>query len=277
MTSAAARARRRRGRAIRTGLIASRRSASVWIYRRHCFTGLKQLVGGRSRTRVAERDGNWSDIWSRDGQPFEELPDPFAPEPPPNSSARAAEASPPLATGALHRRRDLSGHARLAGPDRASVARTGAAQGPRASADIRGRSPDCPPWFAQGSTGRRRQAQPDHARGIRVDRGSPFLSPLGNRSARNRPGDACQPARRRRSRGRQHHHPAARQDQLPVRRPNHQAQGAGGDHRLLARGVADQEGDPLALPLQRLFRRRRLWPARGRSPLFQPRSAEFRL
>ena len=32
---------------------------------------------------MAERDGNWSDIWSRDGQPFEELPDPFAPEPPP--------------------------------------------------------------------------------------------------------------------------------------------------------------------------------------------------
>ena len=35
---------------------------------------------------MAERDGNWSDIWSRDGQPLEELPDPFAPEPPPPSS-----------------------------------------------------------------------------------------------------------------------------------------------------------------------------------------------
>ncbi len=45
--------------------------------------------------------------------------------------------APPLAVGALHRRRDLSGHARLAGPDRASVARTGAAQGPGASADVR--------------------------------------------------------------------------------------------------------------------------------------------
>ncbi len=72
--------------------------------------------------------------------------------------------------------------------------------------------------------------------------------------------------------GRQHDHPAARQDQLPVGRPHHQAQGAGGDHRLLARGLADQAGDPLALPVERLFRRRRLWPARRRASLFRPRS-----
>ena len=43
------------------------------------------------------------------------------------------------------------------------------------------------------------------------------------------------------------------------RRPDHQAQGAGGDHRLLARGLADQAGDPLALFVERLFRRRSLW------------------
>ena len=39
----------------------------------------------------------------------------------------------------------------------------------------------------------------------------------------------------------------------------HQAQGAGSDHRLLARGLADQGGNPLALSVERLFRRRRLW------------------
>ena len=107
-----------------------------------------------------------------------------------------------------------------------------------------------------------------------VDRGPPLLSPLGHRSARDRPGAARRPSRRRRSPGRQHDHPAARQDQLPVRRPNHQAQGAGSDHRLLARSLADQEGNPVALSVERLFRRRRLRPARGRSPLFQPRSGE---
>ena len=38
--------------------------------------------------------------------------------------------------------------------------------------------------------------------------------------------------------------------------------------------VADQAGDPLALPVERLFRRRRLRPARRRPPLFPPRSRE---
>ncbi len=54
----------------------------------------------------------------------------------------------------------------------------------------------------------------------------------------------------------------------------HQAQGAGGDHRLLARGLADQGRDPLALPVERLFRRRRLRAARRRASLFRPRSGE---
>ena len=54
----------------------------------------------------------------------------------------------------------------------------------------------------------------------------------------------------------------------------HQAQGAGSDHRLLARGVADQGRDPVALSVERLFRRRRLWPARRRAPLFRPRPGE---
>ena len=43
--------------------------------------------------RLAERDT----VWTRDGQPVEELPDPFAPEPPPADagSASEGEAAPP--------------------------------------------------------------------------------------------------------------------------------------------------------------------------------------
>ena len=40
---------------------------------------------------------------------------------------------------------------------------------------------------------------------------------------------------------------------------SYQAQGAGSDHRLLARSLADQGRNPLALSVERLFRRRRLW------------------
>ena len=52
-------------------------------------------------------------------------------------------------------------------------------------------------------------------------------------------------------RGRQHDHPAARQDQLPLARPHLYPQGAGGDDRALAGGAADQEPDPQPLSLQR--------------------------
>lgn len=74
------------------GLTASAHSASVWIYRFDCFTGLKQLKRVRGLTRLVESDG----IWSRGGVPIEELPDPFAPEaaptgepPDPQSEAEA--------------------------------------------------------------------------------------------------------------------------------------------------------------------------------------------
>ena len=81
-----------------------------------------------------------------------------------------------------------------------------------------------------------------------------------------------QSARRRRGAGRQHDHPAARQDGVPLGRPEFRAQGAGAADRLLARGVADEGRDPLALSFQHLFRRRRLWPARRRAPLFRRRA-----
>ena len=70
--------------------------------------------------------------------------------------------------------------------------------------------------------------------------------------------------------------PAARQDQLPLLGPLAEAQGAGGDHRLLAGRLADQGRNPLALFVERLFRRRRLWPSRRVAALFRPgaRAAE---
>ena len=131
---------------------------------------------------------------------------------------------------------------------------------------------DRPARRDQGSAGRRRQARPAYAGRLRRDRGSPLLPSLGHRSARDRPGLRRQHARRRGAAGWKHDYPAARQDQLPVGRPDDQTQGAGSDHRLLAGSLADQAGDPLALSVERLFRRRRLWAARRRSPLFQPRA-----
>ena len=111
-----------------------------------------------------------------------------------------------------------------------------------------------PPRRDQGSAGRRHAAEPGHAGGLRRDRGSPLLPALGDRPARHRQGNDRQPSRWWSPAGRINDHPAARQDQFPVRRPDHQAQGAGGDHRLLARGVADQAGDTLALSVERLLR-----------------------
>ena len=115
---------------------------------------------------------------------------------------------------------------------------------------------------------------PCHARRLRRDRGPPLLSPLGHRPARHRARYGRQHARRRRAPGRQHHHAAACEDQLPLVRPQPEAQGAGSDHRLLARGLADEGRDPLPLSLERLFRRRRVRPAGRLEALFRPRAGE---
>ena len=60
--------------------------------------------------------------------------------------------------------------------------------------------------------------------------------------------------------GGEHDHAAARQERLPRFGPHRRAQAARGDDRLLARGVAVEERDPVALSVERLFRRQRLWP-----------------
>ena len=98
------------------------------------------------------------------------------------------------------------------------------------------------------------QAQQGHARCIRRDRRPPFLQPLGYRSARHRAGDGRQHAGRRGSPGRIDHHPAAREDQLPVLGSQHEAESAGSDHRLLARSLAFKGRDTLSLSVERLFR-----------------------
>ena len=223
---------------------------------------------------MADYDG----IWSRNGVNVEELPDPFAPAPPPQPPAETdteATAPVPLAAGQARRLRRFGRAAaddRLAVRDRAAVAGAGAASRPGDAVPVAGGQADRPPRRDQGSAGRRREARAADPGRLRRDRGPALLSSLGDRPARDRPGVRRQHARRRRPPGRQHDHPATGQDQLPVVRPQPQAQGAGGDHRLLARRLADQGRNPLALPVERLFRRRRLRAARRVAPLFQPRS-----
>ena len=91
----------------------------------------------------------------------------------------------------------------------------------------------------------------------------------------HRPGDGRQRARRAGSARAAARSPSSSPRPASCRRDRtHQAQGAGGDHRLLARGLADQGRDPLALSVERLFRRRRLWPARRVAALFRPRARE---
>ena len=222
---------------------------------------------------MADRAG----VWSRGGVPVEELPDPFEPvtlRPSEADDVEAPKEAAALADLSLFDCRRPAADADLADPDRAFVTRSGAARRSRAPAAVGRWSCDRPARRDQGGAGRSRQAQSADPRGVRRHRRSPLLPPLGDRSAGHRQGHARQPSRRRRAPGRKHDHPAARQDQFPVGRSDHQAQGAGGDHCLLAGSLADQAGNPLALSVKRLFRRRGLWAARRRPPLFQARSRE---
>ena len=73
------------------------------------------------------------------------------------------------------------------------------------------------------------------------------VDPRGIARARGQP--------HRRTAGRQHDHPAARQIHLPDPRTQPDPQGARGADRVLARGLADQGRDPRTLPVERLFRR----------------------
>src|SRR6185369_12581990 len=66
-------------------LRATLHSASIWLSHSSCITELKQFERVREQMRVAERDT----VWTRDGQPIEELPDPFTPETPANEDVEA--------------------------------------------------------------------------------------------------------------------------------------------------------------------------------------------
>ena len=92
--------------------------------------------------------------------------------------------------------------------------------------------------------GRRRQAARACRQRLSRDRGPALLQPLGHRSARHRARRLAQHDGGRRARGRQHDHPAARQDRLSRVRPHRGAQAARGADRLLARGVAVEGRDP---------------------------------
>ena len=94
----------------------------------------------------------------------------------------------------------ISHHPDLAGHHRASVASARAAPDPALLLLSDDGHPIALPRRDQGSAGRRHQAQPADPRRLRGDRGPALLPPLGHRSARHRPGDGRQPARRRRPR-----------------------------------------------------------------------------
>ena len=151
----------------------------------------------------------------------------------------------------------------------------------RSSRSPRPRSPCSPPTArrsratARSSTSRSRSAKlPPHvAHALHRDRGPAVLPPLGRRPARDRPRRVERPDHRP-HRGRQHDHPAARQVHLPVAQADARPQGARGADRVLARGLADQGPDPRTLPVERLFRRQHLWPARRLAALLLPPAGE---
>ena len=252
-----------------------RRSANLWIYARYCFSGLTQLAsparrivsGGQGRNleprrpscRGASRSVR-ADSDARAGRAGEHR-------------ARRAQTKAEAEPAAGHILRGLRGpaaDAAVADRHRAAIARARAARRPGLAIAVAGGTADRAPRGDQGSAGQRRRARPADPGRLRRHRGPPLLPPLGDRPARHRPGDDRQCAGRRSAPGRQHDHPAARQDQLPVERPKPQAQGPGSDHLLLARSLADQGRNPVALSVEHLFRRRGLWAAGGGPALFRP-------
>ena len=82
----------------RAGLAVMRGSASVWIYRAHCFTDVRQWRIRREGLAWLIGEG----IWSRGGVNVEELPDPFAPAASPDA---APEVTQPEAKPKRSRRR----------------------------------------------------------------------------------------------------------------------------------------------------------------------------
>ena len=106
---------------------------------------------------------------------------------------------------------------------------------------------------------------------VRLDRLPPYLPQAviatedrrfynhRRRPGRPRPCRHAQSHCRQRGAGRLDHHPAARQEPVPVAGPHHGAQARRGDVRHLARAALHQGRDPRALSQPGLFRRGHLW------------------
>ena len=99
-----------------------------------------------------------------------------------------------------------------------------------------------------------------------------FYSPYRHRPVGHRAGHGPQPPRPAASARAAARSPSSSPRPASSARPHRRAQGAGGPDRALAGGVAEQGRDPQPLPLQRLFRRQCLRPARRRASLFQRRA-----
>ena len=248
-----------------------------WIFAADCFTDLRQLRRvPRGKEELADRRRDH--LAARRAQCRGSCPTPSAAGARPSETARrrtaAVEAPPLLAMGLLRRFGALllvtliwlivtapleprAGAARRSGD--------AAAQSPRAS-----RSP---------GAARSRTQPVDVAKldpltpgGLHRHRGPPLPPPLGHRPARHRPGDGRQLAGRRGAAGRQHAHPAAGQDQLPVVRPLLKRKAQEVIIAFWLEGWLTKDEILSRYLSQRLFRRWRLWPARRLAPLFRPRA-----
>ena len=150
-----------------------------------------------------------------------------------------------------------------------------------------GSSRRCSPSRLPATGAARVPDRPRRAAGARLaggagGRGPPLLRPLRPRLARHRPGAGEERARRRGGPGRQHDHPAARQDARPHAAAHARAQGVRGGAGAGARGRVRQAGDPRELPRPRLLRPRRrarrstAWaPRRGRSSASRRRASTW--
>ena len=101
------------------------------------------------------------------------------------------------------------------------------------------------------------------------DRGSPLLQPFRGRSDRARSRRLRQSPRRPCRPGRQHDHPAARQEPVPDARAQPRPQDPGDAAGAVARAPLHEEPDPRDLSQPRLSRRRHLWRRCRGAPLFQ--------
>ncbi len=105
-------------------------------------------------------------------------------------------------------------------------------------------------------------------------RGSPVLQPPRGRLRRRGPGGLGRRRRPPRGAGRLDHHPAGGPQHLPQRRPDPEAQAAGGGAGLAHRTDDVQGRDPGAVSQPHLLRRRRLWGGGGVGDLFRQAGAQ---